>query len=132
MDLAYSFAYIKKGDRAQAIISNRIFESYLTDYFVTKDENSSEIRRLPGVIYQDVIKGGKFDMEACLTKFAEHYQEISSPKEEAFFERHRRLLFLSYIAQLFNGQGFIHIETRLTDERRSLKKKTPPKNRAVF
>ena len=118
VDLAYKYAYIKKGERGNAVINNKIFEGYLTDYFVTKAENSSEVKRLPGVIYQDVIKGGKFDMAACLTKFAEFYTKIYSHHDEIFFERQGRLLFLSFLAPLLNGQGFFHIETELTDQRR--------------
>ena len=118
VDLAYTYAYIKKDEKAKAVISNKIFESYLTDYFVTKGENSSVVKRLPGVIYQDVIKGGRFDMAACLIKFAEFYSRIYSHHDEVFFERHGRLLFLSFLAPLVNGQGFYHIETALTDQRR--------------
>ena len=118
VDLAHTYGYTKEGNRANAVISNKIFESYLTDYFVTKDENSSEIKRLHGVIYQDVIKDGKFDMAACLLKFAEHYKIIYSHHDEVFFERQGRLLFLSFLTPLLNGQGFIHIETQLTDQRR--------------
>ena len=118
IDLAHSFAYIKKGERSKAIISNRIFESYLTDYYIAKDENSPVTKRVPGVIYQDVIKDGKFDMAACLSKFAEHYKEIYASKDIEFHERHGRLLFLSYLTPLLNGQGRFYIESQFTDSRR--------------
>ena len=57
-------------------------------------------------------------MVACLLTFAEYYREIYSQKEEQFFERHGRLLFMTFLTPLLNGQGFIHIETALTDLRR--------------
>ena len=34
-----------------------------------------------------------------------------------FLERHGRLLFLTFLRPLINGQGFYHIETQTTDER---------------
>ena len=114
-DLAITYGYIKRGDRG-AVISNRIFEAFIAEYFMSKREYNG--KRDPGVIYQDVIKNGKFDMAYCLIKFAEHYKEIYTDKEEYFFERHGRLLFMSYLTPLLNGQGFIHIESQLTDQRR--------------
>ena len=53
-----------------------------------------------------------------LRKFAEHYAEIYSDGDMEFLERHGRLLFLSYLKPLINGQGFYHIESQFTDLRR--------------
>ena len=66
----------------------------------------------------DVAEGGRFDMELCLRKFAEHYAEMFSERDAEFIEREGRLLFLSYLKPLINGQGFYHIESQLTDLRR--------------
>ena len=82
------------------------------------DETSKRNKREPGIIYQDVIKDGKFDMAACMQKFAEYYREIYTDKDILFYERYCRLLFMSFLTPLLNGQGFIHIETGLTDLRR--------------
>ena len=57
-------------------------------------------------------------MELCLCKFAEHYKEIFTEEDVHFLERHGRLLFLSYLRPLVNGQGFYHIESQFTDLRR--------------
>ena len=57
-------------------------------------------------------------MAACLTKFAEHYKEIYAKRDVEFFERHGRLLFLSFLKPLLNGQGNYYIETQFTDLRR--------------
>ena len=118
VDLAHTYAYIKESERGTAVIGNRMFESFLAGYYVSKNENSGSSRRVSGAIYQDVIQNGSFNMAACLIKFAEHYKEIYTPREEKFFERQGRLLFLSFLAPLLNGQGFFHIETELTDQRR--------------
>ena len=118
--LANTFGYIKTGANGsrKIAVSNKIFESRMTSFFASKDENIPSKNRIPGAIYQDVIRNGKFDMVAALQKFAEHYREVYSPKEVQFFERHGRLLFMSFLTPLLNGQGFIHIETQLTDLRR--------------
>ena len=57
-------------------------------------------------------------MELCLRKFADHYTEIFNENDEKFLERHGRLIFLSYLRPLINGQGFYHIESQFTDLRR--------------
>ena len=65
-----------------------------------------------------MLREGRFDMELCLRKFAEHYEEIFNEGDTGFLERHGRLLFLSYLRPLINGQGFYHIESQFTDLRR--------------
>ena len=116
---AIAYGYIKKSpDSRGAVISNKIFESFFTDYFISKMKHRINGKRKPGVIYKDVIKDGMFDMAACLVRFAEYFREIYTEKEEHFFEKHGRLLFMTFLTPLLNGQGFIHIETQLTDQRR--------------
>ena len=120
ISLANAFGYIKKRENGsrKIAVSNIIFERRMIHFFASKDENVLSKNRSIGTIYKDVIQGGRFDMEACLLKFADFYREMYTSKEEYFYERHGRLLFMSFLTPLLNGQGFIHIETQLTDERR--------------
>ena len=120
-NLADMYGYIKKGHNGseKAVVSNKIFNTRLSYYFVAKDlDNKREGYRRPGVIYQDVINGNTFDMEMCIRKFAEHYEEVYAREDEAFIERHGRLIFLTYLKPLLNGQGFYHTESQFTDMRR--------------
>jgi hypothetical protein len=71
-----------------------------------------------GDVQEDVVQGGRFDMETCLRRFAAHYREIFNVRDESFWERHARLVFLSYLRPLINGAGFYHMESELTDLRR--------------
>jgi hypothetical protein len=125
INLGFMYGYIKKGDNGngsnKTIIDNRIFEIYISDYFISKDEtspNKNRKRVLSNVLERDVVIDGRFDMELCLRKFAEHYKEIYTERDAPFLERHGRLLFLSYIKPLINGRGFYHIESQFTDLRR--------------
>jgi hypothetical protein len=104
--------------KPHASISNRIFEIRICNYFASKDELASSAKKISGVLQEDVVKNGRFDMELCLRKFADHYAELFSEADTAFFERHGRMLFLSYLRPLINGQGFYHIESQFTDLRR--------------
>jgi hypothetical protein len=124
INLGHMYGYIKKGDgngKSSTVIDNRIFAIYISDYFIAKDETTPYEKRrrvTNNVLVQDVVHGGRFDMELCLRKFAEHYAEIYTEKDAPFLERQGRLLFLSYLKPLINGQGFYHIESQFTDLRR--------------
>ena len=115
VDLASMYGIIKESNR-NVIISNKVYEIIICDYFISKDEETN--RQITGVLQHDVVRDGIFDMELCLSKFAEYYAEIFNEHDVKFLERHGRLLFLSYLKPLINGQGFYHIESEFTDLRR--------------
>jgi len=116
IDLGYTYGFLERGDRNQTVVTNRIFEILMYDYFISKD--ALPRKRATGIVQRDVVDGGRFDMELCLRKFAEHYAEMYSERDAEFIEREGRLLFLSYLKPLINGQGFYHIESQFTDLRR--------------
>ena len=116
IDLALTYNIIKK-ENEKITVSNKIFEIIICDYFISKDENR-QTGKTADIIQQDILKNGKFDMELCLRKFANHYAELFNEDDAEFLERHGRLLFLSYLKPLINGQGFYHIESQFTDLRR--------------
>ena len=116
IELGHMYGFLEKRD-GKVAIANKIFEILMTEYFISKDESIVKSSRI-GVLQYDVVKNGKFDMELCLTKFADHYNEIYNDNDIQFLERHGRLLFLSYLKPLINGLGFYHIESQFTDLRR--------------
>ena len=126
VELGSIFGYIKKGDGDSAgktpgfaAVANKIFEMRMSYHFSANDENVSRMQGYAGHgLYQEVVRGGAFDMELCLRKFAEHYHELFADEDLPFLERHGRLLFLSWLKPLVNGQGFYHIESQFTDLRR--------------
>jgi len=116
IDMGNMYGFFEKRD-GKVAIANKIFEILMAEYFISKDESTVRSSRI-GVLQYDVVKDGKFDMELCLRKFADHYAEIFSDNDIEFLERHGRLLFLSYLKPLINGHGFYHIESQFTDLRR--------------
>ena len=117
IQMADMFGIIKNRDGV-AIISNRIFEIFITDYFISKDSLSEKSNRLVGYKNDIVNAAGRFDMELCLKKFAALFRELFTDKDKPFVEEHGRMLFLTYLMPLINGGGFYHIESRLSDQRR--------------
>jgi hypothetical protein len=116
IDLGYMYGIINK-ENQNVCVSNKIFEIRICDYLISKDEETKD-RKFADVGLQDLVRDGKFNMELCLRKFAEHYEEIFNNSNIEFIEKHGRLLFLSYLKPLINGEGFYHIESQLTDYRR--------------
>jgi hypothetical protein len=105
-----------RNNNGKIAIANKIFELRMINYFISKDLCNK--KQVNDVHQNEVVRDGKFDMELCLRKFAEHYNEIFSLEDAVFLERHGRLLFLSYLKPLINGYGFYHLESQLTDMRR--------------
>ncbi|MCL1918873.1 MAG: AAA-like domain-containing protein [Peptococcaceae bacterium] len=117
LELAHTFGIIEKNNGV-VVISNRIFETIIYEYFLSKEHTSENKRMIKGVLASDIVSSGKFNMQLCLEKFAEHYHEMFCEKDIEFLERQGRLLFLSYLRPLINGHGFYHIESETRDQRR--------------
>jgi hypothetical protein len=96
-------------------IANRIFEQWITDYFMSKDARREDRKAVNGVFKYDVVKDGRFDMELCLRRFAKHFRQVFNTDDAAFLERQGRLIFLSFLTPLINGEGFYYIESETTD-----------------
>ncbi|MCL1918105.1 MAG: AAA-like domain-containing protein [Peptococcaceae bacterium] len=115
--LAHTFGIIENNNGA-VVLSNRIFETLIYEYFISKEQTSEEKRIIKGVLASDIICDGRFNMQLCLEKFAAHYHEMFCERDAEFLERHGRLLFLSYLRPLINGYGFYHIESETRNQRR--------------
>ncbi|MFP3152990.1 AAA-like domain-containing protein [Lachnospiraceae bacterium ZAX-1] len=117
ISLGTVYGIVKATDRGVQI-ANTVFSVFLTNYFISKNDTGSAPTQDLDSLQHAIIQNGRFDMALCLTKFAEHYENIFHREDLAFLERHGRLLFLTYLKPLINGQGFYHIESQLTGLRR--------------
>jgi hypothetical protein len=115
INLGFMYGFFKNRG-TQVAISNKIFELVITERLMSQDHISK--KKSMGVIKSDVIENGRFNMETCLQKFAQHYYEIYSERDSDFLERHGRLLFLSFLKPLINGVGFYHLEAETRNIRR--------------
>ena len=116
VDLAHRYGYIQR-DTDRVKVFNKIFEMVITNYFISKDEEKIGVMSNGGLI-ADVTRHGHFNMQFCLERFKAHWQELYSEKDEKFLEKQCRMIFLTYLKPILNGEGFYFIETALTDDRR--------------
>ena len=118
MDMAKRYGYIKVTERNIIRVFNKIFETRMSNYFVTKNVLSKP-RQRTNALYHNIVTDDYFDMALCLEKFAEFFnREIFPTKEKELLELQYRISFLSYLKPLLNGVGHYHYESQLSDERR--------------
>jgi hypothetical protein len=99
---------ILKNKNGKVAVSNEIFELCISNYLTAKMSLERPVRNR--TLKENVVKNGEFDMALCLEKFAGHYYEIYSKSNDEFLEKHGRILFITYLKPLINGEGFYHIE----------------------
>jgi len=97
-------------------IHNKIFELRLCNYYISLKETGKE--RVPKGFSADVIENGKLNMPLAIKKFMNHYYELYNKSKASFLESECRLLFLTYMKPLINGNGFYHIESETRDSKR--------------
>ncbi|MDR2711795.1 MAG: AAA-like domain-containing protein [Clostridiales bacterium] len=117
INLGYMYGFFQDSD-GKVKVANRIFEIRIYNFFISEHGPDHDKKRTNGLLKHEVIKNGKFDMELALRKFAEHYREIFSERNQEFIENNLRLIFLTYLKPLINRQGFYHTESQLIDLRR--------------
>lgn len=118
IDLAATFGFIRN-ESGRAVIDNRMFEIKMSNYFISKNLEKKDNVKIRGVLVEDVVCDGRFQMDYVLEKFATHYAELyQNSNNHKFLEDNGRLLFLTYLRPLINGKGFYHIESQTSTERR--------------
>lgn len=119
IEIAEMFGFIKN-NKGTVVVSNRIFETVLYNYFLT----SSEVQSTE--IYKEALKDrnmfichGHLNMELLLKKFIEHFDDLYGDKSEKFIEEDGRRYFLLYLRPIINGTGNYYIESRTRNMERT-------------
>jgi hypothetical protein len=119
INTAIMYGIIDKDAQGKIKISNKIFEVYLYEYLVSKLETSNLSTDRYRFRDSYIDPKGNINMEHVLLRFQQFIQETYSDKNEAFYERHGRLLLIAFVKPIINGEGFYYIESQHSYERRS-------------
>ena len=111
INIAVMFCFVKEQDNA-AVISCRIFETWLYSYFISNDKGTD--------IYQNgeydkarFVHDGYLDMRQLLERFCVHFNEIYRPgHDDKFVEANGRKIFLTYLRPIINGTGNYYCEAQ--------------------
>lgn len=119
IDIASMYGIISFNEQSKVKISNKIFETYLYEYLISKLETGQ--LSLERYSFRDMYldPSGNINMEHVLLKFQEFIKNTYSEKDIEFYERHGRLLLIAFIKPIINGSGFYYLEPQHSYERRS-------------
>lgn len=118
LNIAKMFCFIKD-ENGKVAISNRIFEVWFYNLFVSEASKSNEIYSEGSKDKVLFIKNGKLDMPLILERFIIHFNDIYGDKDTKFVENEGRKYFLFFIKPIINGTGNYYIEAQTRDERRT-------------
>ena len=98
-------------------IHNRIYEQLIYKYLVANTEiNKNKLAYFDNPKF--VLPNNELNLELILQRFQVFMKENYSQREESFLENQWRLLFLSFLRPILNGNGFDFKEVQISDERR--------------
>ncbi|MCD7766657.1 MAG: AAA family ATPase [Lachnospiraceae bacterium] len=107
-----------RNDKDRAVISNRIFESVLYNYFISEEFLGNKLYNAGEQEKNQFIVGGHLDVKRVLEKFIETFDELYGEEDEAFVENEGRKYFLLFLKPIINGVGNYCIEPQTRNSER--------------
>ena len=99
------------------MVSNRIFETRLYNYFLATSETQDSPLFLAATDNgHQFISKGRLDM--VIRKYVESFDDIYGDQHQKFDEAEGRRRFLLYLRPIINGSGNYHIEEQTRNTRR--------------
>ena len=119
IQMAAMFGFIKNVNGTVAI-TNRIFETRLYNYYLSKDElQQTALYKASLQDKNQFIIDGQLNMRKILEKFVLHFTDIYGKYPEHFLGEEGRQYFLLYLRPIINGTGNYYIEAQTRDYRRT-------------
>ncbi len=117
IETAAMFGFIKNKDDT-AVISNRIFESVLYNYFLSEEFSESKLYDIGTREQNQFITGGHLNVRKILEKFVETFDYLYGDKDEAFLEDTGRRYFMLFLKPIINGIGNYSVEPETRNRER--------------
>ncbi|MCD8084538.1 MAG: AAA-like domain-containing protein [Clostridiales bacterium] len=119
IDIAMMFGFVK-ATKAGVVVSNRIFETRLYNFFLSSEEmQGSDMYTLGDREKYQFIKNGELDMTLILKRFVTAFDDIYGDQPKKFIEEDGRRYFLLYLRPIINGTGNYYIESRTRNQERT-------------
>ena len=112
--LATAYGIIR--DNRKCIIHNPIFQQRIYDLMLSIHQDNSDDTVLS--LSPKYYKGKDIDLDYILRRFQTFFKEHYSHKDDRFIEREGRLIFLSYLQPIINGDGYVFKEAVVGEDRR--------------
>ena len=119
ISVASMFGFVKN-QNGSLMVANRIFETWLYNYYLsTAEMQSKDIYAASLLDKNQFIVNGHLNMRLVLERFAVHFTDLYGDKDESFIEEEGRKYFLLYLRPIINGIGNYYIESRTRGMRRT-------------
>lgn len=118
INIGQMLGFIKDKDGV-AVVSNRIFETQLYNYFIS--EEFSKDAELSSNIPErnQFVRNGQLAMDLVMRKFYDYYRSLYRQEDERFVEEYGRKLFLIFLKPIINGAGNFYVEAETRDKTRT-------------
>ena len=112
----YGFLTNKDGS---AVISNRIFEVMLYNFYLSLNELKNSPISISGSESKEmIIENGHLNMDRLLERYVTVFDDIYEGKADSFSEEEGRRRFLLFIRPVINGTGNYYVESRTRNNER--------------
>ena len=112
----YGFLTNKDGS---AVISNRIFEVMLYNFYLSLNELKNSPISISGSKSKEmIIENGHLNMDRLLERYVTVFDDIYEGKADSFSEEEGRRRFLLFIRPVINGTGNYYVESRTRNNER--------------
>ena len=118
IEMAEMFGFIKR-ENDTAVISNRIFETVLYNYFLSEEFLNSKMYDAALQDKNQFVKNGQLNMRLILEKFVVHFNDLYGDQTNIFREEDGRRYFLLYLRPIINGSGNYYIESETRNRERT-------------
>ncbi|HBY21676.1 MAG TPA: AAA family ATPase [Clostridiales bacterium] len=111
------YGIFKQGDNGKLKVHNKIFEKLIYEYMIAEETEKKEVLTYD---YRTnfIDKSGDLKLEVILEKFQLLMKQEYRKKDEKFYEKQARLLFLCFIRPIINGTGFYYVEPQTRQDNR--------------
>ncbi|MCD8368804.1 MAG: AAA-like domain-containing protein [Clostridiales bacterium] len=114
---ATMFGFVRN-EKDTAVISNRIFEAVLYNYFISEEFASSKMYDMGMRDKNQFVVGGHLNVRRILEKFIETFEELYGNENEKFLENVGRRYFILFLKPIINGVGNYSIEPQTRNSER--------------
>lgn len=119
INIATMFGFVKEKNNSM-VIANRIFETWLYNYYLSAAEMHKEEMYTASLRDKNqFVVNGYLNVRLILERFVVHFNELYGDNDAAFLEEEGRKYFLLYLRPIINGTGNYYIESRTRELKRT-------------
>ncbi|MEZ3488173.1 MAG: AAA-like domain-containing protein [Lachnospiraceae bacterium] len=115
---AEMFGFVRD-DNGKIVVSNRMFETLLYNYYLSVDElQESGLFKSGANAKMEFVQDGRLLMDKILEKYVTVFGDLYGNQDERFSEAEGRRRFLLFIRPVINGTGNYYIEPQTRNNER--------------